>query len=99
MNPLFDDDIENELQKNIHDIKEQNNNVQTKLNHEQIEIEHQSCNKCIKIYVNEITKHKKKMEKKTQNENINNYNTFRYQTSSFNQTMESRSKTFTNIKP
>ncbi len=57
MNPLFDDDIENELQKNIHDIKEQNNNVQTKLNHEQIEIEHQSCNKCIKIYVNEITKH------------------------------------------
>jgi len=39
------------------------------------------------------------MEKKTQNENINNYNTFRYQTSSFNQTMESRSKTFTNIKP
>ncbi len=24
MNPLYDDDIENEFQKNIHDIKEQN---------------------------------------------------------------------------
>jgi hypothetical protein len=27
MNPLSEDDIENELQKNIHDIKEQNNNI------------------------------------------------------------------------
>jgi len=57
MNPLSKDDIENELQKNIHDIKEQNNNIQTKLNHEQIEIEYQSCNKCTRTYVTEITKH------------------------------------------
>jgi len=57
MNPLSKDDIENEFQKNIHDIKEQNNNIQTKLNHEQIEIEYQSCNKCTRTYVTEITKH------------------------------------------
>ncbi len=56
MNPLSEDDIENELQKNIHDIKEQNNNIQKKLNHEQIEIEYQSCNRCTKTYVTEITK-------------------------------------------
>jgi hypothetical protein len=30
MNPLYQDDIENELQQNIRDIKEQNNNIYTK---------------------------------------------------------------------
>jgi hypothetical protein len=40
MNPLYEDDIENELQQNIHDIKEQNNDIQTKLSPEQIEIEY-----------------------------------------------------------
>jgi hypothetical protein len=29
MNPHYEDDVENELQQNIHNIKEQNNNVQT----------------------------------------------------------------------
>jgi hypothetical protein len=57
MNPLHEDDIENELQQNIHDIKEQNNNIQAKLSHEQIEIEYQLCNKSTKTYVTEITKH------------------------------------------
>jgi hypothetical protein len=40
MNPLYEDDIENELQQNIHDIKHKNKNIQTKLNFEQIEIEY-----------------------------------------------------------
>jgi hypothetical protein len=29
MNPLYEDDIENEFQQNIHDIKEQKHNIQT----------------------------------------------------------------------
>jgi hypothetical protein len=29
--------------KNIHNIKEENNNIQTKLNHEQLEIEYVLC--------------------------------------------------------
>jgi len=32
MNPIYEDDIENELQRNIHDIKKQNINIQIKLN-------------------------------------------------------------------
>jgi len=28
MNPLYKDDIENEFQQNIRDIKQQNNNIQ-----------------------------------------------------------------------
>jgi hypothetical protein len=32
MNPLYENDIENELQENIHDIKEQNNITQSKTN-------------------------------------------------------------------
>jgi hypothetical protein len=27
MNPFYQDDIENKVQQNIHDIKEQNNNI------------------------------------------------------------------------
>jgi hypothetical protein len=48
MNPFYEDDIENELQQNIHDIKEQNNNIQTKFNLEQIKIEYLLCNTSIK---------------------------------------------------
>jgi hypothetical protein len=58
MNPLYEDDIE--LQQNVHDIKEQNNNIQIKLSHEQIEIEYLLCNTSIKFYVIEIKKHLKK---------------------------------------
>jgi hypothetical protein len=54
MNPLYEDDIENKLQQNIHDIKEQNNNIQTKFSHEQIEIEYLLCNTSIKTYVIQI---------------------------------------------
>jgi hypothetical protein len=60
--------------KNIHNIKEQNNNIQTKLNHEKIKIEYILCNTIIKTYVIEITKRLETMEIKTQNENINNHN-------------------------
>jgi hypothetical protein len=56
MNPLYEDDIENELQQNIHDIKEQNINIQIKLNPKQIEIEYLLCNTSIKTCVIEITK-------------------------------------------
>jgi hypothetical protein len=72
MNPLYEDDIENELEQNVRDIKEQNNNIQTKFSHEQIEIEYLLCNTTIKTYVIEITKHLKFFLKK--NENINNHN-------------------------
>ncbi len=60
--------------KNIHNIKEENNNIQTKLNHEQLEIEYVLCNKSIKTNVTEITKCLETMKIKTQNENINNHN-------------------------
>jgi hypothetical protein len=33
--------------KNIHNIKEQNNNIQTKVNHEQLEIGYVLCNTSI----------------------------------------------------
>ncbi len=72
MNPLYEDDIENELEQNAHDIKEQNNNIQTKFSHEQIEIEYLLCNTSIKTYVTEITKHLEFFFKK--NENFNNHN-------------------------
>jgi len=42
--------------KNIHNIKEQNNNIQRKFNHEQLEIEYVLCNTSIKTNVIEITK-------------------------------------------
>jgi len=74
MNPFYEDDIENELQQNIHDIKEQNNNIQTKFNLEQIKIEYLLCNTSIKTYVNEIKKHLETKKIKTKNENINNHN-------------------------
>ncbi len=64
----------NELQQNIHDIKEQNNNIQTKFSIEQIKIEYLLCNTSIKTYVNEITKHLETIKIKTKNENINNHN-------------------------
>jgi hypothetical protein len=57
MNSLYEDDIENEFQRNVYDIKEQNINVQIKLNPEQINIEYLLCNTIIKTYVTEITKH------------------------------------------
>jgi hypothetical protein len=44
MNPLFEDEIENELQQNHHDINEKNNNIQTKFSCEQIKIEYLLCN-------------------------------------------------------
>jgi hypothetical protein len=44
MNPLYEDDIENEFQQNINDIKEQKKKIQTKLNHEKIEIKYLLCN-------------------------------------------------------
>jgi hypothetical protein len=74
MNPLYDDDIENEFQQNVHDIKEQNNNIQTELSLEQIKIEYLLCNTSIKTYVIEIKKHLETIQIKTQNENINNHN-------------------------
>jgi hypothetical protein len=59
MNPLYEDDIENELQQNILDIKEQNNNIQIDFNPKQIEVEYILCNTSIKTYVTKITKHLK----------------------------------------
>jgi hypothetical protein len=54
MNPLYEDDIENELQ--------QNNNIQTKFIYEQIEIEYLLCITSTKMYVIEITKHLETIE-------------------------------------
>ncbi len=56
MNPFYEDDIEIELQQNIHDIKEQNNNIQTKFSREQIKIEYLLCNTSTKTYLIQITK-------------------------------------------
>lgn len=57
MNPIYENDIENELQWKIHDIKEQNINIQIKLNLQQIKIECLVCNTSIKTCVTDITKH------------------------------------------
>jgi len=57
MNPIYEDHIENELQWKVHDIKEQNINIQIKLNPKQIKIEYLLCNTSIKTCVPEITKH------------------------------------------
>jgi hypothetical protein len=48
--------------KNIHDIKEPNNNVKTKLGLEQIKVEYFLCTTITKTYVIEITKHLEIME-------------------------------------
>jgi hypothetical protein len=72
--PLYEDDIENEFQQNIHDIKEQKKNIQTKFIHEKIEIKYLLCNTSITTHVIKITKHLETMEIKTQNENITNHN-------------------------
>jgi hypothetical protein len=61
MNPLYEDDIQNKLKQNIHDIKEQNNNIQTKFSHEQIEIEYSLWNTSTKTYVIQIEIHKMKI--------------------------------------
>jgi len=53
MNSFYEDDIENELQQNIHDVKEPNKNIK-RLDLEQIKVEYFLCNTSTKTCVIEI---------------------------------------------
>lgn len=71
MHLLYEDEIENEPNRNIHDIKKQNNDIQIDINFEQIKIEYLLCNTSTKTYVTEIRTNLKIMER----QNIKNKDT------------------------
>jgi hypothetical protein len=63
MHLLYEDEIKNEPNQNIHDIKKQNNDMQTNISPKQIKIEYLLCNTNTKTYVTKITTNLEIMEK------------------------------------
>ncbi len=64
--PLYDDELKNTLEEDIHNIMIQQNDIEKQYGCENIEIQYMLCNTCMISYVTKITKSLESMKNKKQ---------------------------------